>query len=427
MHSIALRLLIAAVAGGAVFAGLPASKATAADLVGYGGDCCADLEERIAELEATTARKGNRKVSLKISGWVNEGIFIWDDGLESNAYIGTNSQEQSRFKISGKAGITSDVSAGYTLEVGVSSSGSSGWSAATDEGGSGLVVRKSSWYLSSKTYGRVTVGQDGAATYHLIDDVINPVANTRYYADFESAGVGLAKFSTINEGAAVRNGFTWEQIMAGYNTETPGQNSRRNVVKYDSPKFGGFSFSAAWGEDDFFDTNVKYAGEFGSVIVSAVAGYGESTEGAGDFDCNSIDADCQWWGASAAVKHVPTGLYAWFGYGGNEVEDPLANGGAGADDTSNTYYVQSGIEKVWSPLGTTTIFGEYRKDEVGATAVVESSDLEHYGAGIVQAIDAAAMDLYAVFRRSEGSYDQGAGDIELEKFDLLIMGGRIKF
>ena len=34
-------------------------SAQAADL---GGDCCGDLEERIAELEATTARKGNRKV-----------------------------------------------------------------------------------------------------------------------------------------------------------------------------------------------------------------------------------------------------------------------------------------------------------------------------------------------------------------------------
>ncbi len=36
------------------------TRRLAADL---GGDCCADLEERIAELEATTARKGNRKVS----------------------------------------------------------------------------------------------------------------------------------------------------------------------------------------------------------------------------------------------------------------------------------------------------------------------------------------------------------------------------
>ena len=35
-----------------------ASPAFAADL---GGSCCTDLEERIAELEATTVRKGNRR------------------------------------------------------------------------------------------------------------------------------------------------------------------------------------------------------------------------------------------------------------------------------------------------------------------------------------------------------------------------------
>jgi len=60
---------LALVLGLGILAG--AAPAGAADL---GGGCCADLEERIAELEATTARKGNRKVSLEISGHVNEAV-----------------------------------------------------------------------------------------------------------------------------------------------------------------------------------------------------------------------------------------------------------------------------------------------------------------------------------------------------------------
>ena len=56
----------------------------AADL---GGDCCADLEERIAELEATTARKGNRKISLTVSGYVAQELTWWDDGGEQNVYL----------------------------------------------------------------------------------------------------------------------------------------------------------------------------------------------------------------------------------------------------------------------------------------------------------------------------------------------------
>jgi hypothetical protein len=71
-------------------------SAKAADL---GGDCCADLEERVAELEATTARKGNRKVSLTVSGWVNEQVLYWNDGTENNVYVGNNDMERSRFRV----------------------------------------------------------------------------------------------------------------------------------------------------------------------------------------------------------------------------------------------------------------------------------------------------------------------------------------
>src|SRR5437868_5847027 len=105
------------------------TPAAAADL---GGDCCADLEERVAELEATTARKGNRKVSLTISGWVNEAVFWWDDKTESNVYQGTNSLEQSRFRFVGEAKIVDGWSAGYTLEIGVSGHPSNQWNQLTD-------------------------------------------------------------------------------------------------------------------------------------------------------------------------------------------------------------------------------------------------------------------------------------------------------
>ena len=71
---------------------LGGGSAFAADL---GGNCCADLEERIAELEATTARKGNRKVSLTITGWVSSQIYWFDDSIESNAYIVDNNNESN--------------------------------------------------------------------------------------------------------------------------------------------------------------------------------------------------------------------------------------------------------------------------------------------------------------------------------------------
>src|SRR5690349_24230507 len=87
---------------------LGVSSAQAADL---GGDCCADLEERIAELEATTARKGNRKVKLEVSGHVNEAVIFWDDGFEDNVGVYTNDAARTRFRFKGDAKINNDFKA----------------------------------------------------------------------------------------------------------------------------------------------------------------------------------------------------------------------------------------------------------------------------------------------------------------------------
>ena len=95
--------------------GLAAGSASAADL---GGNCCADLEERIAELEATTARKGNRKVSLTISGWVAEQIMGWDDGSERNVYVGgLGTTLATNVKFTGQATISPGWYAGYVLHL----------------------------------------------------------------------------------------------------------------------------------------------------------------------------------------------------------------------------------------------------------------------------------------------------------------------
>ena len=55
--------LLAAVGATIIAGGISHTPAKAADL---GGDCCADLEDRVAELEATTVRKGNKKASVTL-------------------------------------------------------------------------------------------------------------------------------------------------------------------------------------------------------------------------------------------------------------------------------------------------------------------------------------------------------------------------
>ena len=109
---IAIAAALGLVVGGFAFKATPAR---AADL---GGDCCADLEERVAELEATTVRKGNKKVSVTLSGWVIKSFNWWDDGDISSAYVGDKGYDLgSRFAITGSATIAPGWSAGYNLTV----------------------------------------------------------------------------------------------------------------------------------------------------------------------------------------------------------------------------------------------------------------------------------------------------------------------
>src|SRR5215471_14388945 len=76
----------------------------------------ADLEERVAELEATTVRKGNKKVSVTISGWMVKLGSWWDDGHETNFYVGDKDTTlSSHVQISGSATIAPGWSAGYTF------------------------------------------------------------------------------------------------------------------------------------------------------------------------------------------------------------------------------------------------------------------------------------------------------------------------
>ena len=91
---------------------------------------------------------------------------------KATLYVGTNSLEQSRVRFVGEAQIAPGYSAGYTLEIGILGAPSNQFTQSAPDGSNSntLVVRKSNWWLKSKDLGKVTVGLEGTALYHLLDD-----------------------------------------------------------------------------------------------------------------------------------------------------------------------------------------------------------------------------------------------------------------
>ena len=434
--------------------------ASAADL---GGNCCADLEERIAELEATTARKGNRKVSLEIYGQLNEAIMFWDDGVEDNETVVTNDNGRSRFGFRGKAKIDGEWEAGYRLEVGVRTVNSKRFTQDDPDAAanSGLDMRDSSWYLKSKTLGTVYMGLGTTSTNAITELNLTQTGLIAKYSDVEDSGLGLRLRSSANGGLSA---LSWFRLL-GDGGDQPGEGERAlNVVRYESPTIAGFVAGASWGEDDVWDVSLRYTGEGAGFKYSAGIGYGvvldagqTSTVCATAAGTGSSDTRCENLGGSISVLHEPTGLFVSAGTGIKT--DDLLNGtnrfiGTNADDEQTFWAIQSGVEKKFNAFGKTTIYGEYfdyqggangrrtigatdALNPLGATTAIWSSGVEMLGAGIIQGFDNAGLQVYLSYRHYEadlalrglvGGVATGAiADAALEDLDVVMTGAIVKF
>jgi hypothetical protein len=407
-----------------------AEPVSAADL---GGDCCADLEERIAELEATTARKGNRKVSLKIYGNINKSVLWWDDGTEQNVYVVTNQTTRNVLGFEGSAQINPKISAGYRLELEVRTASSDfvdqgdvvfdpinkvNIIGVGDEGRSDITVRQSNWWLEHKDIGRITIGRVSNAT----DGI----------AEIDLSGSTAAAGSAVeawNEGFFVRDKNTGVFVDPAFGDAFLMIDLYRgnldggvgDFVRYDSPVVEGFIVSAAWGEDDDWDAAVRYAGEFGGFQIAA--GFGYHTGVIFDTDNFVTSVDHEEWVGSGSVLHVGTGLFATVAAGSRDWDSPGISG-------EDYIYAKSGIYQKWVELGKTSVYGEYYHIwDVGLDLPGLEESASMWGAGIVQHIDSAALEIYLAYRHywADDVTDVTFFTDHSIEMDMVMSGARIQF
>lgn len=421
----------------AVSSGLWVGHTQAAD---FGGECCADLEERVADLEAATVRKGNRKVKLAISGYVAQEITWWDDGGEENVYLhGLGPTQATHVKFNGEATITPGWTAGYLMRIQnlednpFGRRGADAMDQTSDDFNQGLNLQMSYWYLASKTFGTVSIGKLAPAAKSAA--MFTDKSGTQIIDNYTFLD-GFPQFIIRSGGDLVPAGLTWGQLAYCYSQNAPlggdCDGLVMNAVRYDTPVFAGFSASASWGEDDDWQIAGRYAGESSGFKVLLGFGYSGSTDENLTVPVASLlKKDTHYAQAGAYVEHLATGLFVHGAYGHEDNSGTVLAGGRTPRD-SDHWYLKAGVRTKWTPLGATVIYGDYGRyiDQIGPGAIalgVTSSEVDQFGGGVVQEIDAASMSLWLKYRDQSADIS-GAGAIgPLDDLRTVSTGALISF
>jgi hypothetical protein len=369
--------------------------AHSADLA-LGGACCQDLEERVAELEATTARKGNRKVQLTVSGVLSEAWQYVDIGSFHKNTIGPNGNDETFVAFNGTAVVNPDISVGFKLEIDYHQLGLLGAPVTSDR----LATRQSYFWVKSKTIGEVDVGKISQATQ-----------------DFDKIAVD----HTYIAQKPLSFGSVSDAYFSGADTTFDGH--YRDGVRFTSRDLWGFALAGSigpsttlsGGEGSTWDVALTYGGEpVKDFRAAGGVGYRHDTDyqlsllGLATISIPTGNADTVL--ASGSLMHAPSGLFIDGEWARTDFKD--------FNVQLEGLELRGGIQAHLVPLGHTTVFGGWGRYRVSAGG---DADLDFFGGGIVQDIDSAAMSLYVNWRR----YQQG--DILSTDADVVTAGARVAF
>ena len=386
----------AALAAGALMIA-PAGHAAAAELR---GDCCADLEARVAALEASAANHGNHLQSMKISGWINAAAIWWADGgsatdgrdpnfhdQTSDVYFVNNDAAQTRINIQGLARIRDDLSAGYSIGLrpfGPKLSTVSQISAKA--GQSNFDVRDTYVFVDSRQLGKLQLGEQLSA------------ADGAWYQDLGGSSTWISNVNpgawnnnfNLRDGKGRLSAVTWGNVL---NEMSDTQVAR---VAYYSRQIYGFQGAASFGDNTWAVAlyssqhcgTVNVLEGIGYDVSSGASALGDQLVGTGLVDQGNTRLAK--FAMSESIYESTSGLYGTYGLSSTQAAV------AGRQSAANIYG-KAGWRRNVSGFGETNVYGEY---DHTAGAYANGVNAHVWGAGVTQDVDSAGLALYAGYRHT---------------------------
>lgn len=249
-------------------------------------------------------------------------------------------------------------------------------------------IRHFEFWYKNETFGNFWAGQGNMAS-----DTISEI---------DLSGTKVTAYSNLHD---VAGAFFFRQtngVLSNIQIKNTYRNldgSRRMRVRYDTPTFAGFTFSAAYGQDvlvddddnDYYDAALRWNFANDAVKVESGVGYNwvEAPSG-GD--------STQFFSGSASALHLPTGLNATIA------------GGSRVDDDGDFWYGKLGIIRDFFSIGSTAISVDYG---YGNQFVGNDGQFDSWSVEAVQNWKRTSLEFFGMYRLyalgdDVASYDDGA-------------------
>ena len=337
---------------------------------------------------------GEKNVSLELSGQLNRGLLVTNDGDSTDVFNVDNDNSSSRFRL---VGIYKQhhFSVGTRIEVQVISNSTSdvNQNNKRDDDGDFFGLRKAELWFDTP-FGQLWVGQGSTAS----DGT----------AEVDLSGTDVVTYSALNE---LAGGILFYDDMANILTDTNVGDvfanfdglGRDDRIGYDSPTFAGFNLSGSWVTDDHWDLAARYARAFGEIKLAAALSYATRK--------SAFDSQVT---GSVSALHT-SGLNATLA---GSFQDP------DTDDDRDPYYIyfKLGYTQKLVSFGQTSFSIDYYYGEDIAAVQDESQSI---GFGFVQKIDAFATELYLGLRNYDLNREEAG--LDLNNIFAVLTGARVKF
>ncbi len=344
-------------------------------------------------MAAPVVTSGNNKVRLNISGQINRGVLVMDDGDNTDTFHVDNDASSSRIRLIGEADLSDTLTVGTAIEVELASDSTASVNQIDKSGvGSGTFSeRRVEFYFTDANWGKLWVGQGWTAS----EDT----------SEYDLSGTALAGYSSTADmagGLLFRNS---DGSLSATNVGSVFLNfdglGRRDRLRYDTPNLNGVTLSVSAVEGDAWDAAITYAAKYSYAQVVAALAYSDPQ------DLASHDS------------RVNGSVSVLFNSGFN-VTLAAGEDDAGTSADPNFYYAKLGYQANLNRMGLTAFSVDYHHtDEIG----VSMDEGKSYGLQLVQNFDDWSTEGYVGLRTYELERSGGS----FQDLDVLLMGGRVKF